>query len=107
MLRTNSGWRARCQARRAREQRPRPSCGRRRRRCARRGACAFEHLEHRAALGQLDGQISYQLTDNFEVFAEAINITKADTSVYLQFPELPFRFESGSRRLYAGVKFNF
>jgi len=62
---------------------------------------------YQKSYGQLDGQISYQLTDNFEVFAEAINITKADTKVYLQFPELPFRFESGSRRLYAGVKFNF
>ena len=62
---------------------------------------------YQKSFGQLDGQISYQLTDNFEVFAEAINITKADTSVYLQFPELPFRFESGSRRIYGGVKFNF
>ena len=62
---------------------------------------------YQKAFGQLDGQISYQLTDNFEVFAEAINITKADTSVYLQFPELPFRFESGSRRIYGGVKFTF
>ena len=57
--------------------------------------------------GQLDGQISYKLTKNFEIFAEAINITKADTRVYLQFPELPFRYESGSRRVYGGVKFNF
>ena len=62
---------------------------------------------YQKSYGQLDGQISYQLTDNFEVFAEAINITKADTSVYLQFPELPFRFESGSRRIYGGVKFTF
>uniref|UniRef100_UPI0038F66598 hypothetical protein n=1 Tax=Streptomyces scabiei TaxID=1930 RepID=UPI0038F66598 len=62
---------------------------------------------YQKSFGQLDGQISYKLTDNFEVFAEAINITKADTSVYLQFPELPFCFESGSRRIYGGVKFNF
>jgi len=57
--------------------------------------------------GQLDAQISYKLTDNFEIFAEAINLTKADTSVYLQFPELPFRYETGARRVYGGVKFNF
>ena len=62
---------------------------------------------YQKSYGQLDGQISYKITDNFEVFAEAINITKADTSVYLQFPELPFRYESGSRRFYGGMKFNF
>ena len=62
---------------------------------------------YQKAYGQLDGQISYSVTDNFEVFAEAINITKADTSVYLQFPELPFRYQSGSRRIYGGVKFTF
>src|SRR3546814_9420498 len=49
---------------------------------------------YQKSYGQLDGQISYKITDNFEVFAEAINITKADTSVYLQFPELPFRYRS-------------
>ncbi|AKM08199.1 TonB-dependent receptor [Pelagerythrobacter marensis] len=62
---------------------------------------------YQKSYGQLDGQISYQLTDNFEVFAEAINITKANSSVYLQFPELPFRYQSGSRRIYGGVKFTF
>ena len=41
------------------------------------------------------------------MFVEGINLTKANTSVYLQFPQLPFRYESGSRRIYGGVKFNF
>lgn len=57
--------------------------------------------------GQLDAQVSYALTGNFEVFVEAINITRESSKVYLQFPELPFRYESGSRRIYGGVKFNF
>jgi outer membrane receptor protein involved in Fe transport len=57
--------------------------------------------------GQLDGQVSYQVTDNFNVFVEGINLTKASQSAYLQFPQLPFRYESGSRRVSAGVKFNF
>jgi TonB-dependent receptor len=57
--------------------------------------------------GQLDGQLSYKVNDNFEVFVEGINLTKSDTKVYLQFPELPFRYESGNRRIYGGVKFNF
>jgi hypothetical protein len=47
------------------------------------------------------------VTPNFNVFVEGINLGKQDTKPYLQFPELPFRFESGSRRVYGGVKFNF
>ena len=57
--------------------------------------------------GQLDGQISYQVTPMFNVFMEGINLTKSDQSAFLQFRELPLRFESGSRRIYAGVRFNF
>jgi len=57
--------------------------------------------------GQIDGQISYQVTPNFNVFVEGINLNKENTRTYLQFPELPFRYESGSRRVFAGVKFNF
>lgn len=57
--------------------------------------------------GQLDGQLSYDINENFGVFVEGINLTKADQSAYLQFPELPFRYESGSRRIYVGGKFKF
>ena len=59
------------------------------------------------AYGQLDGQISYDINDNFGVFVEGINLTKSDQAAYLQFPELPFRYESGSRRIYVGGKFKF
>ncbi|APG61883.1 TonB-dependent receptor [Sphingorhabdus lutea] len=59
------------------------------------------------AYGQLDGQISYDVNDNFGVFVEGINLTKSDQSAYLQFENLPFRFESGSRRNYVGGKFKF
>ena len=57
--------------------------------------------------GQLDGQISYDITKNVGVFVQGINLAKADQSAYLQFPELPFRYESGSRRVYVGAKVNF
>lgn len=59
------------------------------------------------AYGQLDGQISYDLNENFGVFVEGINLTESDQSAYLQFPNLPLRFESGSRRIYIGGKFKF
>ncbi len=57
--------------------------------------------------GQLDGQISYDINKNIGVFVEGVNLTKADQSAYLQFPELPFRYETGSRRIYIGAKVNF
>ncbi|MEO9599664.1 TonB-dependent receptor [Parasphingorhabdus sp.] len=62
---------------------------------------------YQRSYGQLDGQISYDINDNFGVFVEGINLTKANQSAYLQFPELPFRYESGSRRIYVGGKFKF
>lgn len=57
--------------------------------------------------GQLDGQISYDINKYVGVFVEGINLTEADQSAYLQFPELPFRYETGSRRIYLGVKANY
>lgn len=57
--------------------------------------------------GQLDGQLSYQITPNFGVLIEGINLTESDRSAYLQFPNLPFRYESGSRRIFLGGRFTF
>ena len=57
--------------------------------------------------GQLDGQIAYDINKNIGVFVEGVNLTKANQSAYLQFPELPFRYETGSRRIYVGAKVNF
>ena len=62
---------------------------------------------YQRAYGQFDGQISYDINENFGVFVEGINLTKSNQSAYLQFPELPFRYESGSRRIYVGGKFKF
>jgi iron complex outermembrane receptor protein len=57
--------------------------------------------------GQLDAQIGYQFTDNLGVTLEAINLTEEDQSEYLQFENLPFRFESGSRRILVGIRGTF
>jgi len=57
--------------------------------------------------GQLDAQIGYQFTDKLGVTLEAINLTEEDQSEYLQFENLPFRFESGSRRILVGIRGTF
>ncbi len=57
--------------------------------------------------GQLDAQLGYQVTDNLGVTLEAINLTEEDQSQYLQYENLPFAFESGSRRILLGVRGTF
>lgn len=57
--------------------------------------------------GQLDAQIAYQFNDYLGVTLEAINLTEEDASQYLQFENLPFAFDSGSRRVLMGVRGRF
>jgi iron complex outermembrane recepter protein len=57
--------------------------------------------------GQLDAQIGYQVTDQLGVTLEAINITEEDQSRYLQYENLPFTFDSGSRRILFGIRGSF
>lgn len=57
--------------------------------------------------GQLDAQVVVHVTENFDLTAEAVNLTKEDYSEYLQFENLPFRFTSGARRVLLGGRFRF
>ncbi|TNE63997.1 MAG: TonB-dependent receptor [Alphaproteobacteria bacterium] len=57
--------------------------------------------------GQLDAQLVVHVTDNFDLTAEAVNITKEAQSEYLQFENLPFRYNSGPRRFLLGGRFRF
>jgi TonB-dependent receptor len=57
--------------------------------------------------GQLDAQLGYRINDNLGVTLEAINLTEEDRSQYLQYENLPFTFESGSRRILLGVRGSF
>jgi iron complex outermembrane recepter protein len=57
--------------------------------------------------GQLDAQLGYALTDNIVATLEGINLTEEDQSQYLQFPNQPFTFNSGSRRILIGVRGTF
>lgn len=57
--------------------------------------------------GQLDAQLVVHITDNFDLSAEVVNITKESQSEYLQFENLPFRYNSGPRRILLGGRFRF
>jgi len=56
---------------------------------------------------QIDAQVAYQFTDKLGVTLEVINLTEQDQSQYLQFENLPFTFESGSRRILFGIRGSF
>jgi iron complex outermembrane receptor protein len=56
---------------------------------------------------QVDAQLAYQFTDKLGVTLEGINLTEEDQSQYLQFENLPFAFDSGSRRILLGIRGSF
>jgi iron complex outermembrane recepter protein len=56
---------------------------------------------------QIDAQVAYQFSDRLGVTLEALNLTEQDRSQYLQFENLPFAFESGSRRILFGIRGSF
>lgn len=57
--------------------------------------------------GQFDAQIGYQFSEHLGITLEALNITEEDQSQYLQYENLPFTFESGSRRILVGFRGSF
>jgi TonB-dependent receptor len=58
--------------------------------------------------GQLDGQLAYNFFDRkLGVTLEVINITEEEQSQYLQYENLPFAYDSGSRRILLGIRGNF
>jgi iron complex outermembrane receptor protein len=57
--------------------------------------------------GHSGSGIAYQFTDKLGVTLEGINLTEQDRSQYLQFENLPFAFESGSRRILFGIRGSF
>lgn len=57
--------------------------------------------------GQVDAQIAYQFNDKLGVTLEGINLTEEDQSQYLQYENLPFAFDSGSRRILFGIRGSF
>jgi iron complex outermembrane recepter protein len=58
-----------------------------------------------AAYGQLDAQVSYDITSHFGVVVSAQNLTDEAAHTYLQFPNQPFTYDDWGRRYFFGVKF--
>lgn len=60
-----------------------------------------------ADYGQLDASISYDITENFTLTAEAINITGENQSRYAEWKNLFRSFSSGESRYIIGASFRF
>ena len=57
--------------------------------------------------GQFDASISYDVSDNFTITAEAINITGENQTRYAEFENLFRSFSSGEARYIVGASFRF
>lgn len=60
---------------------------------------------YQKAYGQLDGQVSFDVTDALQISLEGINLTEEDTEEFLQYENLPFRYLSGDRRIMVGARY--
>ncbi len=60
---------------------------------------------YQAPYGQLDGQISYDITRRIGVVASVQNLTDEVQHTYLQYTDLPFTYDRSGRRYWLGVKF--
>jgi iron complex outermembrane receptor protein len=58
-----------------------------------------------APYGQLDGQVSYDITEHFGVVVSAQNLTNEAAHTYLQWADQPFTYDAWGRRYFFGVKF--
>jgi iron complex outermembrane recepter protein len=59
------------------------------------------------AFGQLDASLSFVLTDNFKLTAQALNLTKAVNRLYDGSPDRVSGSQLEDRRFYFGVQANF
>lgn len=60
-----------------------------------------------APYGQLDAQISYDITSHIGVVLSAQNLTDEAAHTYLQWPNQPFTYDNWGRRYFFGVKGKF
>jgi TonB-dependent receptor len=63
--------------------------------------------EYFSDYGQLDASISYDVAENFTVFADAINLNDAREFIYSVSPDRTKEYRKVGRRFSAGVRFRF
>ncbi|HEY8604458.1 TonB-dependent receptor [Tsuneonella suprasediminis] len=63
--------------------------------------------EYFDAYGQLDASVSYDLTDNFTVYADVINLNNAKEFLYSVSPDRTKEYRQTGRRVSAGVRVRF
>ncbi|MDY7098431.1 MAG: TonB-dependent receptor [Pseudomonadota bacterium] len=71
------------------------------------GQAEFSEPRQRESFGQLDFSASYELTDQFQVFVEGLNVLGEDTRDFSRFPNRLLTYERTGARYTAGVRAKF
>ena len=71
------------------------------------GQAEFSEPRQRESFGQLDFSASYELTDNFQIFAEGINVLGEDTRDFSRFRNRLLTYTRTGARYTAGVRAKF
>ncbi|MCK0127755.1 TonB-dependent receptor [Erythrobacter sp. F6033] len=71
------------------------------------GQAEFAEPRQREAFGQLDASASFELTDQFQIFAEGINILGEDTRDFSRFPNRLLTYTRTGARYTLGVRASF
>ena len=66
-----------------------------------------QNPEFRDSYGQLDGSLSYQLSDNIGLTLEAINLGNSNNYTYSTFANRPHTVEYTGRRVFIGARYHF
>jgi TonB-dependent receptor len=57
-----------------------------------------------APYGELDGQLSYNFTENYGIVVSAQNLTNQAVHTYLQYKNMPFTYDQSGTRYFFGIK---
>nr|WP_298929493.1 TonB-dependent receptor [uncultured Erythrobacter sp.] len=71
------------------------------------GQAEFSEPRQREAFGQVDLSASYELTDQFQIFAEGINVLGEDTRDFSRFPNRLLTYTRTGARYTLGVRASF
>jgi len=71
------------------------------------GQAEFSEPRQRESFGQVDLSASYEINDQFQIFAEGINVTGEDTRDFSRFPNRLLTYTRTGARYTAGVRAKF